>query len=137
MFIGRLVPIFANNKKKRLKQALYANPLTDDFGDSLIITSTDAYNESTNSGNEHFETGPQKQSLPPPRRMNSLGNEGCYKDSFSSMRRGIANSSIRRESHTGNNRGVQNRMPVKQEPQLLPPPRANTMIKNNGPRFVC
>lgn len=65
--IGRLVPIFANNKKKRLKEALYANPTAEEI---------DRETEHSLSGmgciyNESKEMGVQKQSCSPAQRLNS------------------------------------------------------------------
>lgn len=65
--IGRLVPIFANNKKKRLKEALYANPTAAEI---------DRETEHSLSGmgcfyNESNEMGVQKQSCSPAQRFNS------------------------------------------------------------------
>ncbi|XP_073257358.1 uncharacterized protein [Porites lutea] len=128
---GRLVPIFANNKKKRLKQALYANPSTDDFDN----TSTNpACDEFSHSGSEHFEGGLQKPSLPPNTRTNSLTNEGWYNSAVPQQY--SANSSTHQRSQAVNGRGeLQSHMPVQQEYQL-PPPRANSKLnlKVNGPR---
>ncbi|XP_044171157.1 spermatogenesis-associated protein 22-like isoform X2 [Acropora millepora] len=72
---GRLVPIFANNKKKRLKEALYANPTAEEI---------DRETEHSLSGmgciyNESNEMGVQKQSCSPAQRFNSEQhkNSGC------------------------------------------------------------
>ena len=65
--IGRLVPIFANNKKKRLKQALYANPTAEEIDRETEHSLTGMgciYNESN-------EMGVQKQSCYPAQRLNS------------------------------------------------------------------
>ncbi|KAM7443014.1 spermatogenesis-associated protein 22 [Porites harrisoni] len=128
---GRLVPIFANNKKKRLKQALYANPSTDDFDN----TSTNpACDEFSHSGSEYFEGGLQKPSLPPNKRTTSLTNEGWYNSAVPQQY--SANSSTHQRSQAVNGRGeLQSHMPAQQEYQL-PPPRANSKLnlKVNGPR---
>lgn len=127
------MPIFANNKKKRLKQALYANPSTDDFDN----TSTNpACDEFSHSGSEYFEGGLQKPSLPPNKRTTSLTNEGWYNSAVPQQY--SANSSTHQRSQAVNGRGqLQSHMPVQQEYQL-PPPRANSKLnlKVNGPRYV-
>jgi len=146
------VPIFVNNKKKRLKQALYANPTTDDFGDSTTVTSIES-NRGFN-GDNHFEandTSPQKQSFPQPQRVNRFTNERNY-DSLPASRQsqfpirgrgGITNVPSCTGSLSGNNQGgIQSRTQVKREPQRFQntfdgPSRANATIKNNGARFVC
>lgn len=148
MFIGRLVPIFANNKKKRLKQALYANPTTDAFEDSLTATSIDS-NNGFKLENDYFEaneTAPKKESFPRPQRLDSVNNEGQYMDGLSSTRQshypvrgrgGITNPPSGRGSHIGNNRGgLQNRVPVKQEPSRFQTGDAPLRAKNNGARSV-
>lgn len=61
------MPIFANNKKKRLKEALYANPTAEEI---------DRETEHSLSGmgciyNESNEMGVQKQSCSPAQRFNS------------------------------------------------------------------
>ena len=147
--IGRLVPIFVNNKKKRLKQALYANPTSDDFEDMSIVTSIDSYN-GLSSGDDYLganKTGLQKQSFPRPQRLNSLNNEGYDSNSLSATRQsqyatrgrgGITNPPSSSGSHTANNRGgLQSWTPVKQEPQRFPntgdvQSRADTTNKNNN-----
>ncbi|XP_078363335.1 uncharacterized protein LOC144647412 isoform X1 [Oculina patagonica] len=120
---GRIVPIFANNKKKRLRQALYASPTateqTEEYEDFATGTSLHSYNE-LNHGDEFFEThetGPQKQSFPRPQTSNYLNKEGKINDSLPSARNGRGNfSSTGKENYTGNNRGgVHVRQPVKQE----------------------
>lgn len=148
------MPIFANSKKKRLKQALYANPTTDDFEDLSTVTSTNSCN-GFSSGEDYFEankTGLQKQSFPRPQRLNSPNNEGYDSNSLSVTRQsqyatrgrgGITNPPSSRGSHTAKNRGgLQSWTPVKQEPQRFENTgdvlsRADTTIKNNNrARFV-
>ena len=88
---GQIVPIFTNNKKKRLRQALYASPAkakqTKDFEDLSIVTSFNSHNE-WNDGDDCFETndtGPQKQSFPRPQKSNSIINVGSINNSLSSV----------------------------------------------------
>lgn len=122
------MPIFANNKKKRLRQALYASPTkaeqTEDFKDLSTVTSLNSPNE-WNDGDDCFETndtGPQKKSFLRPQKSNSVIKVGNINDSLPS----VCFSS--RQSHyslngfdcVGNNRkGLQvaNRLLVKQESQ--------------------
>lgn len=143
------MPIFANNKNKRLRQALYANPTTDNFEESTTTTETslDSYNF-LNHGDENYEavvcneTGQQK-----PQRSNSLNNEEYVRDvndsdSLSSTRqsqysislhgrgRSTNSSSSCKERYTGSNRGgvsLQVGRPVEQE---------NHSSLDNGGRFV-
>lgn len=139
---GQIVPIFANNKKKRLRQALYASPAkaeqTKDFEDLSRVTSSNSHNE-WNHGDDCFETnetGPQKQSFPRPQKSNSVINVGNINDSlplgYLSTRQshyslslngldcvGKYSSPACGGSFTGNNRsGLQVRQPVKQDSQL-------------------
>ena len=138
---GQIVPIFANNKKKRLRQALYASPTkaeqTEDFEDLSTVTSLKSHNE-WNHGNDCFktnETGQQKQSFPRPQQSNSVINVEDISDSLPSgylstrqshyslngldCRVGKYSSPACRGSFTGNNRsGLQVCQPVKQESQL-------------------
>lgn len=141
------MPIFANNKKKRLRQALYASPTTteqtEDYEDFATGTSLHIYNE-VNHGDEFLEThetGPQKPRLPRPQTTNYLNKEEKVNDSLPSTRHGRGNfSTACKESYTGNNRGgVQVRQPVKQENinSVNSPLRPNSAsINYNEARFV-
>lgn len=143
LFIGRLVPIFANNKKKRLKQALYANPTADDFVEQTTI------------GKDFFETKktePQQRSCPSPQRLNYTSNDGVhnslsvtrqskYQTCVRGGRGGITHLPSPGGSHTGNNQGgLQNCTPVKPEQQRFQNTgnvlsRANSTIKSSRVRF--
>lgn len=101
-FSGRLVPIFANNKKKRLKLALYANPTVEE-------TARETEHSSTGIGcihNESSEIGVPNQS----QRLNSE----YHKNSVSATNRGEFTN-----TRTGNS--CQGR--VQHEHQVKPEPR--------------
>ena len=122
------MPIFANNKKKRLRQALYASPTkaeqTEDFKDLSTVTSLNSHNE-WNEGDDCFETndtGPQNKGFPRPQKSNSVIKVGNINDSLPSV--GFSS----RQSHYSlngfdcigyNRKGLQipTRLPVKQESQ--------------------
>jgi len=123
---GQKVTIFANNKKKRLRQALYASPTkteqTEAFEDLSKVTSMNSHNE-WNDGDDCFETNDtQKQSFPRPQKSNSIIKVGSINDSllsacFSSQQSHLFNG----HNCIGNNRkGLQVPTPqsVKQERQL-------------------
>lgn len=151
LLTGRMVPIFANNKKKRLRQALYASPTptttTEDYDDFTTGTSLKSFNE-LKQGDECFEayeTGPQKQSFPRPQGLNYLNKGNWVDDSLPSFRGGGKSgnfSSACRESYTGNNQGgVQVCQPVKQEittrsVDSVLRPNSATINNNNESRFV-
>lgn len=132
------MPIFANNKKKRLKQALYANPTADDFVEQTTI------------GKDFFETKktePQQRSCPSPSNdeaHNSLSvtRQSKYQTCVRGGRGGITHLPSPGGSHTGNNQGgLQNCTPVKPEQQRFQNTgnvlsRANSTIKSSQVRFV-
>lgn len=123
------MPVFANNKKKRLRQALYASPTkaeqTEDFKDLSTVTSFNSHNE-WNDGDDYFETndtGTQnRKSFPRPQKSNSVIKTGNINDSlplvcFSSRQ---SHNSLNGFDCIGNNRNglqVPIRRPVKQESQ--------------------
>ena len=76
------MPIFANNKKKRLKQALYANPSWNDCSDS---STSDNYDDLPGDGNffEGSEPSHQKGNFRQPLqqlhgKFGLIKKEGCF-----------------------------------------------------------
>ncbi|XP_020616622.1 uncharacterized protein LOC110054613 [Orbicella faveolata] len=136
---GQIVPIFANNKKKRLRQALYASPTkaeqTEDLEDLSIVTSLNSHNE-WNDGDDCFETndtGSQKQSFPRPQKSNSVIKVGNINDSLPS----VCISSRQSRSFNdldciGNIYRKGLRQPVKQESQL----HHNYSVDSARPNFT-
>ena len=149
------MPIFANYKKKRLRQALFASPTTtrtdqtEDYGDFATEMNGFCIGDECFEANE---TGPQKESFALPQTSNSLNKGRNINESLPSTRQSHYlldghgksgnSSSACRGSYTGigNNRSeVQVRRPVKQENSnnvdtLLRPYSAS--INYNEARFV-
>lgn len=136
---GRIVPMFAiNNKKKRSRQALYANPTTEDFEDSSSSFSSAPSLDSfiLNHRDECFDgsgTGLSRKSVPRLQEPDSLNNKVNATNSFSSGSYKL----------TGTNRGgVQVRQPKKQDSHPFrnysvdSPPTKYTTISHNAARFV-
>ena len=119
---GQIVPIFANNKKKRLRQALYASPTkaeqTEDFED------LNSHNE-WNDGDDGFETndaGPQKQSFPRSQKSDSVIKVGNINDSlpsvcFSSRQSHYSSNGFDCIGNNGKGLQVPIRLPIKHESQ--------------------
>ena len=136
------MPIFANNKKKRLRQALYASPTkaeqTEDFEDLSRATSLNSLNEwnaGWNDGDDCFETndtGPQKQSFPRLQKSNSVIKVGNIDDSLPSRQ---SHYSLNGLDCIGNNRkGLQ--VPIRQRNYIVDSARPNsTSFDYNDVRF--
>lgn len=119
---GRTVPMFAlNNRKKRLRQALYANPTTDSFEDSSAFTLN-------NAGEGYFDASevaiPQKrfQRLQPPNSSNNEKNVNGTSSFLRQNQESICGSGRRGSSlpcsgrYYGTNQiGAQLRQPIKQQ----------------------
>ena len=119
---GRIVPMFAlNNRKKRLRQALYANPTTDSFEDSSAFTLN-------NAGEGCFDASevaiPQKrfQRLQPPNSSNNEKNVNGTSSFLRQNQESICGSGRRGSSlpcsgrYYGTNQiGAQLRQPIKQQ----------------------
>lgn len=86
MLSGQPIPIFTNNKTKRLRQALFASPSkaehSKDLEDFSIVTSLNSHKEWNDRDDcfETYDTGPQKQNFPLPQKSNSDINVGNMDD---------------------------------------------------------
>lgn len=119
---GRTVPMFAlNNRKKRLRQALYANPTSDSFEDSSAFTLN-------NAGEGYFDASevaiPQKrfQRLQPPNSSNNEKNVNGTSSFLRQNQESICGSGRSGSSfpcsgrYYGTNQiGAQLRQPIKQQ----------------------
>ena len=137
------MPIFANNKKKRLRQALYASPTkaeqTEDFED------LNSHNE-WNDGDDGFETndaGPQKQSFPRSQKSNSVIKVGNINESlpsvcFSSRQSRYSLNGFDCLGNNGKGLQVPIRLPIKQESQhhSVESVRPNSTSDYNDVRFA-
>ena len=131
------MPIFANNKKKRLKQALYANPTAEELESSSALTEISIDSCSGLNGdvyNESNKMGPLKQNFAPAQRF---GLEH-HKNSFSATPRQSATNC---PGGFANRSGLQNYNPLRQQPRSSDntdahTATANTTLKNLGIRLA-